>query len=349
MRKMTGNRRWLLSLMLLCFTLLAAACGAHSNDTPNGEEPGTDDPPVDIAEPLPEVDLEPYRFFDDGSRSVTVSYVFPNEDMQPDPERSGEAVYDLKNTQEETEGPKLRFLPENLAGLPDFSQPVTDAADRAFLLGEVEKLAPPANGVMPEVSSNPIYLYVDDIYYAFYHTGEILGDGVCGTCSDFCRVSALSYKYLAADAGRWELSSSLLALPDGEVPDRPVPTEENYKMLVLGEHYRKELNLSQAQEFLKQLFFKRGAVIGNKTPWDWQQPEENGICLVETLEGLENRVWLYPDTVYFQRSIDSEGPWADSSMLYGQSDWDRYATSWQRVYEAYGDYSWEKLETLLEP
>lgn len=300
-----------------------------------------------LAEPrVLDAEYADLKFFDDGSRTVTVAYLIPNADGTPDPEQSGEAIYELNNTVKEEEGPIIRFLPDSLTGINDFSLPVTDASDRAFLLGELDTLAAPEDGRLPEVRSNPVYLYVDEAKYAFYRTGEILGDGVCGACSDFFRISALSYKYLAPNTGELELNSTLLLYSDGMVqPDCPPATEENYQMWIVGSDFQWKLSLSQALEF-KTGLLGNAFLSGVRTDWDWQQPV-GGICLVETLENFENRIWLYPDgSIGIVRS-DGEGPWKDGSILYGQSDWDIYKTSWQRVYLIRDAFSWDRLEQIL--
>lgn len=348
-------------IALICFAaILLCACMTEDGSAPSSE-PKTSasetavSAPVTTAEETPTpteprepvLDYEALRFLDDGSRKVTVAYVLPNENGEPDPERSGEAVYDLKNTEEETEGPALRFLPESLTGLNDFSLPITDAADRAFLLGELEQLAAPEEGSLPEPAGNPIRLYVDDAVYSFYHTGEILGDGVCGVCSDFFHVSALSYKYLAPDAAEIDLNAALLLYSDGEQrPEVPEVSEENYRMWIVGDGFQSGLSFSQALDFKTRLL-GNGFLSGVKTDWDWRQPE-GGVCLAETLEGYENRVWLYPDgSVGFLRAWAPEGPWKDGSLLYGQADWDRYACSWQRVYLIENAFDWNQLRQLL--
>ena len=272
---------------------------------------------------------------DPGSRRVTIT--FADETTGEESTR----VVDLADTEPGEAEPEIRLLRIEDASsvIQGESEPVTDAADRAFLIGilrstEVEPGDTPRRGY-------GLRLTVGDEACDLYPDGTVVSDRGIGTC-DFFRASAIAWKYASPsvtglDGQYAELRAPLRLRVMGEdnVIREVGPEPSRYKLCFTGPGLHVDLGVDEAAALVRSVMdLNRFGQGFTPAPFDWA-PAGTPICMTEYLEEepesplyQENgtlRFWLYPDgTLALQKSRQvyaySLNPWL---VEYLEPEWDR--------------------------
>ena len=340
-------------------------------------------PPVTVSFPpageMLEVECEPFAPLEDnGSRQATIRYA----DSTSPAEKV--ATYDLANTEPETDGPVVTLLREYITGALIWrSTPVTDQADREWLLDALERAE--FQPVDERLGSHQLMIYVEEdgreAEYKVYADGTLSQEGADGSLKaaygavDRDRISALAYKYgsvlnhMGGFPDEWLAETSLdppsldrERLPDWWDDSRyPYPPAVHYRLCIQGEGFHADLDREQADIFLTALFgegHSERAAMPDLIPADvdWT-PGENGIRLTERLvaEWTRYEGWahLKEDRVEHSVYLYPDGtaafvPMVDPIYLYYTDGVDHITPSWRRVAVAEDAFCGDTLTACLE-
>ena len=266
---------------------------------------------------------------DDGTRSVRLRWVTSeSEELSHD--------FPLSGTPSDEAAPILRLRQEWSTGALVFydSTPVSDAEDRAYILGLLENSALPST----EEGLPNLILTVKD--------GETTTEYPVfakDAAEDFFRLSALAYKYAAPQT-----------LTAGD-RDWNAGFDTDYRLCLRSGELHADFDRAQALVLLRALFGEHGqsAAFPDYTgaPLSPELPEES-VCLTEywlepdddTPKIHEQHYYLLPNGTLARLTGTVNYLWS-----YGSSgiEIESLTPSWPRVAVAEGAFDWELLKSVL--
>ena len=266
---------------------------------------------------------------DDGTRSVRLRWATSeSEETALD--------FSLSGTPSDEAAPVLRLRQEWSTGALVFydSAPVSDAEDRAYILGLLENSALSST---EEGLANLILTVTDGETTTEYPVFAK------ESAEDFFRLSALSYKYAAPQtltAGDWGWHTGF---------------DTDYRLCIRTGELHADLDRAQALILLRALFGEdgQGAAFPDFTgaPLSPELPE-NSVCLTEYWLGPdddtpkihEQHYYLLPDGTLARLTGTVNYHWSHGAS---GIEMESLTPSWPRVAVAEGAFDWELLNSVL--
>ena len=288
---------------------------------------------------------------DSGSRTLSVNYT----DMEQGIDVTRR--YDLADTTPGETEPEIRLLRDCglWSSLSWQSEPVTDAADREFLLSILRdtEFSPTEEETHGDYT---LWLVIGEERCGIFPDDTVVCDRGTGRC-DYLRASAIAWKYAnRSEIGQDGISLELRGLSalsfmadDGSVQTRR-PDPACYKLCLSAPELHLDLDLEAAQQLLSHILGQRDGLELSllPTPFDWF-PTGTPICMTEYLTEENSgfprgtlRLWLYPDGTLACLS--------KQSYFYNVNLWqlETITPDWSRLCVIRNAFDWNELIAALE-